>query len=396
MKVCMGLVLVAGAFLSSTIAYAADENFDVYVFTGSTYDDNVYRLPDSAAALVQNGTTKLDDVRTTFGVGGLVNIPVSRQRFVVDAVLRRTQFNRFNELDNTNGRFLGEWRWAYASRATGTLGYSYEQRIADFFELRTRTRDTLTDQSFYGRANIPIHPRWSVVVGADAANISHSERPFLDRDQVTVLGELLFETRGQTFVGLSLQERTGKFDVTENVATVGAVNNDFDETAINAVLRWDATDKSRFSGSLGRTKRDSNNEAGGDFSGTTGNAEYRRIISSKTLIDFELYRRTALIPEIASLVVTRGVAVEPRWKISSRLSFLGRIGYEERDFQGERFVLGGNERSDELLILRAGLSYTLNRALTLDVGLGHQTRSSNVDIADFDQNEISAGIRFRI
>ena len=395
-----GLVLVGATIVLTVSANAADENFEVYVFTDVTYEDNVFRVTDSAAALAQNGTSARDDVRTTFGVGTDILIPVSRQRFAVDAELRRTQFNRFNELDNNNGRFTGEWLWAYASRANGTLGYDYERRNADFFELQAGTRDTLTNQRFYGEARVPIHRRWTAVVGASATNITFSERPFLDRDSAAVLAELLFRTRAKTSVGVSLQERSTKFDDTENVAMLGAVNNDFDETVVNAVLRWDVTGKSRFSGALGRTTRNAADESSGDFSGTTGSAEYRHIFSGKTSVGFELYRRTALlgvaVEEVASLVVVDGLAIEPRWEISPKLSFNSRVSYEEFDFQGARFVVDGSGRSDELLALRARLSYRLNRALTFNVGLSHSNRSSNVDNAEFDRNGLSAGIRFNI
>lgn len=388
------------AIFTSLSAQAADENFDVYVFSDAKYDDNVFRVADSAEAFVQNGTTTQDDISLTYGVGANVRIPVSRQQFNVDAELRRTSFDRFSQLDNNNGQLTGEWLWAYASRASGTFSYDYERRIADFFVLQTRTQDTLVNQRFYGDARIPIHPRWTAVVGADASNISFSERPFLDHDSATILTELLFQTRAKTFVGVSWVERATRFDSTEDAAVFGAIDNDFDETTVNAVLRWDATDKSRFSGALGRTTRSADDENSGDFSGTTGSAEYRHVVSGKTSVDFELYRRTRLLGafanEVASLVVTDGIAIEPRWNISPKLRFDGRISYEEFDFQGARFVFNGSERADELLSLRARLSYSLNRALTLSVGLGHQSRDSNVDNIEFDQNELNAGIRFRI
>ncbi len=382
----VGLTCISAAILSSVTVNAADENFDVYVFTDATYDDNVFRVANSAEALAQSGTTTRSDIETTFGVGANVKIPVSRQQFNVDAELRRTLFNRFDQLDNNNGELKGEWQWAYASRASGTLGYEYERGLTDFFEFQSASRDTIVDQNFYGSAKIPVHPRWTVVLGSNARDVDYDERPELDRDTTAIYAEALFQTRARTFVGVRLQESETEFD------NNGLVNNDFDESNYSVVVRWNVTGKSRFAGSLGRTERDPSNAASGDFSGGTGQVEYRRIISGKTHVDFKLFRQTSLVDEIASLVVAEGAAVEPQWKISPKLTFRGELRYEERDFRG----LTNSGRSDDLLSLRARLAYKLSRALTLNLGLGYQTRDSNVDDSEFDQTELSAGIRFTI
>lgn len=385
---------LCGALLPCIAAFAADENFDVYVLADVAYDDNVFRLADSAEALAQTGSTTQDDIRTTYGVGGSILIPVSRQEFSADAELRRTVFDRFSQLDNNNGQFNGQWNWTIASRANGVLGYDYDRSLTNFFELQDQLRDTVTNQAAYLNANVPVHPRWTLVAGGESRDLSYSERDFLDHNQVALYGEALFQTRGKTFVGLRLQENYVRFDASEDVATVGAVDNDFDETVTGGVVRWEATGKSRFTGILGHTRRDADSPLSGDFSGTTGRAEYRRIISGKTHIDFAAYRETSVRAEVASLAVQRGLAVIPLWNISPKLSLRGHVAYEEVDFSGAGFTVNGAQRMDEVLTLRAGLDYRLNRALTLQFGIGHQTRDSNQDNAEFDQNDVNAGLRF--
>ena len=165
------LVLGLLCFVHLSIASAADENFDVYVFADVTYDDNVFRVANDAEALTQTGSTTQDDIETTFGVGVDLRIPVSRQQFNFDAELRRTRFDRFDQLNNNNGRLSGEWEWAFASRASGNLGYVYEQELTEFFEFTEAVEDTEENQNFFVSARVPIHPRWTVIVGGDFASV---------------------------------------------------------------------------------------------------------------------------------------------------------------------------------------------------------------------------------
>lgn len=384
----LAIVLAGIATLASFSVSAADENFDVYVFADAKYDDNVFRVANAAEAFAQNGSTTRDDISTTFGVGAKAKIPVSRQQFNFDAELRRTIFNRFSQLNNNNGEFKGEWEWAYASRVSGTLGYEYERDLTDFFELQSAIRDTTINQNFFGSVKFPIRPRWTLVIGGDVGAVSFDARPFLDRDQTSVFGEVLFQTRAKTFVGLRLRESDAEFD--SNLA----VNNDFSETEVSAVFRYEASDKSRLSVSLGRTDRDAEDPLSGDFSGATGRVEYRRVVSGKTAVTVALFRQASLVDEIASLVVTDGISIRPVWEISSRLRFNGNISYEERDFGGAGFVV--SERADDLLGLSAGFSYKLNRAFTFNVGLRNRSRGSSNDGSEFDQTEFTAGVRFNI
>lgn len=367
-------------------ANAADENFDVYVFADAKYDDNVFRVANDAEALAQNGTTTQGDIELTYGVGANVKIPVSRQQFNVDAELRRTQFDRFDQLDNNNGEITGEWEWSYASRASGELGYKYERALTDFFELQQAVDDTEVEQDIYGRASIPIHPRWTVVLGASLADVSFDERPELDREENSYYGELLFKTRVKTFVGLRIRESETEFD--SNATAI----EDFEESEASLVVRYESTSKSRISASLGRTEREpEGNTTNQDFTGTTGRISYLYILSGKTEIDFEVFRETTQLNEVTGLVVSRGASIEPKWKISPRTTFRGLLAYEERDFEDTLPV-----RSDELFTLSARVVYKLNRALSLDIGGRFRSRDSNVDLSEFDQSEISAGLRFRI
>ena len=387
MKVWVRGILIGLMVVFSPLSNAADENFDVYVFANTTYDDNVFRIANSAEALAQNGTTTQDDIEITYGVGANIKIPVSRQQFNFDAELRRTNFDRFSQLNNNNGRFDGEWQWALASRASGTLGYKYERRLTDFFEFQSAIRDTEVDQNFYGRANIPVHRRWTLVVGAESQDVSFSERQFLDRDTATISGEVLFETRAKTFVGVRVRESATEFD--DNFVA----SNDFDESEYGIVVRWDASGHSRFSGSLSRTDRDPDNPASGDFSGGTWDLDYRRFISGKTYVDFSVFRETTLLNEVAGLVVSKGAEVIPLWNISPKLSFRGQLRYEQRDF--EAAVLNSG-RSDDLLTIAARFNYRLNRAFSLNLGVSNRSRSSNIDNTEFDQTELSVGLRLNI
>lgn len=387
-KLFTSLVLV---YLAYQPAQAADENFDVYVFSNIKYDDNVFRVANQQEAIAQTGGSQEDDIEVTAGVGANVKIPISRQQFSVDAELRRSQFDRFDQLDNNNGEIKGVWDWVYASRASGVVSYEYEESLTDFFELQDSARDTEADQNFSASANIPVHPRWTVGVGGNLRDVSFDERSFLDRSEEGFYGELVFKTRAKVFVGVRYQETDTEFD--SNTSS----NSDFQESEVSALARYQSTGKSSFALRIGRTDRDSEiSGSGQDFNGTTGQLTYTYLFGGKSSLDLELFRDTSQLNEVVGLVVTEGISFIPKWQISPKTTFRGRVAYEERDFENVNLPGTGNIRSDELFTLAARVSYKLNRALSLNLDARFRDRGSNLELSEFDQAEISAGVNFRL
>ncbi len=384
MDLLIKIIFAVSLVMFAVPTMAADEDVETYVFADIEFDDNVFRVSGSEEAQEQLNESSQSDTIAIIGVGTKIRLPISRQQLNIDAEINRIQYDRFDDLNSTNGRFHSEWEWVYGRSISGDVGYRFDRRVSDFFEPAGVEGDTVETQTLFSSTTIPLHRRWDFVFGGNLVDQEFEERTQLDRETLQVYGEFLFRTRGKTFIGLGLVQTEGDFDTDQN--------SDFDQTDINLLVRRDISDKSRVSLSVGRSERDPDDPQSGEFSGTIWEADYRYGLSGKTFIDFRAFRETQLIVEVNNLVISQGIDIEPQWRISPRLTLSGLIGFQEREFEG-----GSNSsRDDDLTRLRTNVNYRLSRALTLNFSLNYSTRDSNDENAEFDRTAARLGLRFTI
>ncbi len=392
-------VLVLSVLISAANSVlAAEENADVYAFSDVSRVSNLFRVSDDVEALNVLGTTNRDDTITTFGVGGHLKIPVSRQRYTVEGELRRANYSRFDQLNNANGEIKAIWDWQAGSLWSGQLGYDYREAIADFTEFQQQAKDTKKRNRAYFSGTFHFHPRWWATVGLTTFDTSFDRRPNLGRRESSVSGELLFATRAGTRVGVNVTRINADLDRLESIGGGTFVNNDYDENTISAVAIWDVTGISTLRASLGRTERNHDQVRERDFSGATGRISYKRQVSGKTDIDLSLYRQTTTRDEISSLVLTRGISIEPKWRITPKLTFSGKVLYEERDFEGSASdaLNASTIRADEVTSFRGKLNYQFRRKISFFLNLQNENRDSSQANSEYDFNSIEAGARIRL
>lgn len=395
-------VLVLFVFISTlNSVLAAEENADVYAFSKLSRVSNLFRLADDTEALNVLGTTNRDDTLTTIGVGGHLKIPVSRQRYTIAGELRRTNYNSFDQLDNSNGEIKAIWDWQVGSLWSGQLGYDYREAISDFTEFQQQVKDTQKRNRAYFSGTFHFHPRWWATVGLDTFDTSFDRRSTLDRRESSVFGEVLFATRADTRVGISVRETNGDLNALEDIdpgASTQFINNDYDESVINAVAIWEVSGISTLRAELGRTKRDHDQVSGRDFSGVTGRVAYQRQVSGKTDVEISVFRGTTTRDEVSSLVVTQGFSIKPQWRITPKLRFDGTLSYEEGDFEGSASdaVNFNAVRRDEVARFRGSLNYQFKRKISFFVGINNESRDSNQANAEFDFYSVDVGARIRL
>ncbi len=395
-------VLVLFVFIGvANPVIAVEENADVYAFSNVSRVDNLFRLADDTEALNVLGTTNRDDTLTTIGVGGHLKIPVSRQRYTIEGELRRTSYSRFDQLNNSNGEIKAAWDWQVGSLWSGQLGYDYREAISDFTEFQQQVKDTQKRNRAYFSGTFHFHPRWWATVGLDTFDTSFDRRSTLDRRESSVFGEVLFATRADTRVGISIRETSGDIDALEDIGPgVGAqfVSNDYDESTINAIAIWEVSGISTLRAELGRTERDHDQVGERDFNGATGSVTYQRQVSGKTDVDISVFRRTTTRDEISSLVVTQGFSINPKWRITPKLRFDGVLSYEEGDFEGSALDAANfnTVRKDEVTTFRGRLNYQFKRKISFFVGFSNESRDSNEANTEFDFYAVDVGARIRL
>jgi exopolysaccharide biosynthesis operon protein EpsL len=371
-------------------------------------DNNLFRLSDAANAPALIGSTERSDTITRVGLGLRAEIPVSLQRFIIDAHVDDFKYDRFSLLNNVSHRVNAAWQWQIGSRWRGDLGYDQSRFLAGFGELQTIVRDVIDDKRGYASAGYLLTPRWRIHGALDAREFKHSDptRQNLNLSSDTVMIGVDYFTPLNNTIGL--QYSTTKGDVA-NPLVVGAllVNNDYKENSLSGVVHYVVTGRSTLDARLGYTKREHEQFPQRDFKGATARLGYDWTVTGRVLLNFQAWRETQgygftttalqnLQDTSASYVVATGFSVGPHWAFSEKVVLQARYTDEKRDYKGDpgTALIGATSRNDTFRGLALAAGYTPIRNLQLSLGFETGKRTSNVALRDYDYTAVSATGRF--
>lgn len=369
---------------------------------GIYHDDNIFRLSDSA---VVPGVTERSDTIYRVGLGLRADIPVSRQRLLLDANIDNYTFDHNSLLDHVAYRAGAAWRWQVGSRLSGDLGYSRRRFLGDLGEIQAPLKDLVTEDRTYARAGFMVTPRWRVRGAADWFKWEHgaASRDVLDLRVASATVGLDYVTPARNSVGGQLKYSHGDYPNRQAVAG-GTVANSYDEYETSAVLHWILTGKTVFDARIGYTKREHDEVPARDFDGATGRLSLDWAAGAKTLINASAWREIRSVEEAgtleqaaASYVLSTGVSIGPAWAPTSKLVFQAKAVHEKREYQGDpdpAFV-GLPHREDTFKGIRLSAGYTPRRSLQFSLSLDHGERDSNRLLRDYDYNLLSANARFQ-
>lgn len=386
--------------------------FNFIVGQTVTYDDNLFRLSDSADTRAILGTSQRSDtVSTTYG-GLTFDKLVSRQKLHADVIWNMNRFSRFSELDYNGMRAKALWDWQFGNYLKGTLGYDRNRKLIDFGNLtpgdRGRVRDINTFERIYGSADWWFHPNYSVGAGYSHVSSSYSSElrraSEYDADAVELNGKFQPKTGNQ--IGLSLRRTNGRYPNRELAvdpvtgAVVATVDNSFEQTDSEVNGDWRLTGQSRVFGRLGYTTRKHDQLGQRDFSGVTARLNYNWAFEGKTEVNVILRREIGAVEDIdASYVLTEGVTLNPIWHATAKITLSARYDWAKRRYEGDPFeVLGGAStlslRKDTVNSVGATALYRPLRSLEIGLTLRHERRTSSRALADYDATLGSLSARF--
>jgi len=110
----LGLTPVAGADLPNSGI------FRPYIADHLVYDDNLFRLANwvNPNTVLGPGMSKWDVVNQ-FTAGGHIDIPVSRQTFLLNLRLDDNRFANNKDLDNLSTDDMANWKWKLGRTLSG-------------------------------------------------------------------------------------------------------------------------------------------------------------------------------------------------------------------------------------------------------------------------------------
>jgi exopolysaccharide biosynthesis operon protein EpsL len=365
------------------------------VFGGIDRDSNPFRLSDSQNSLTTLGAASRSDTVRHGGIGLRGDIPISRQKIVIDLRAETFDYNRFNILDNTSYSAAGTWKWAAGPKWSGDVGYSRRRFLSNLGEIQAPLKDMIDEDHAFVNAGYMLTPRWKVRGGLDWLNWEHDEptRNVLDARISSGTVGLDYVTPQGNATGAQFKYSTGEYP---NQA--GALDNSFKEYESSLVAYWAVTGKSTLNARLGYTVRRHDQLTQRDFDGATGRMSYDWFFASKTLLNLALYRELRSSEDItASYVLVDGWSIGPAWAPTSKLIFQAKYLREDRDYRGDPgfIISGGPQRQDTFRGVNLSAGYSPRRNVRLSLAVEKGERDSNTLFRDYDYTAVSGNAKVR-
>ncbi|HEX7052534.1 MAG TPA: hypothetical protein VF211_01205 [Burkholderiales bacterium] len=362
---------------------------EYWVQAGAMVDSNILRRTEGSPT----------ETVGRVGVGGRKDTYIyGRQMLRLEGRLDGYLYNRFDDLSNVGYGASGEWHWALGGDLSGVLGISRRRYQRDLAQLQRATRDMITETRYLANAAYAIGPSLRVRGALDRVDFDTSASDLELRTTGGLLG-VDYVTPLGNYVGLEYRRANGDAPISERIDPLGVfVDNSFEEQTV-ALRTGYIGAFLRLTGDIGRTRRTYSDLPGRDFEGTTWRVRADWLVTAKTVLGFETYRRPASIIDIAtSHVVARGVAFGPGWAPTAKLNFSARIMRERQEFSGDPGTALAPDvfplRLEIIRNVRLGAYWEYTRQIHWQFAIDHGSRESNVLDRDFDYNAFIANVRY--
>jgi hypothetical protein len=283
-RACRITVLVLVNFCATGVAYG-QSTFLPYGSTQYEYNNNVFALPNSSAAVSANGDPRLGDSDLRTIAGFEEDYILARQRFYSTIEGRYIDYDHFSYLNHSEYLVKLGLDWKLLSAYDGTFQASQEQSMAPFANRDTQTQLALdVDKNVVGKFNFRITPVWRLETSLiyDDLKAPIQNYPDYTLKQTTSHVAVKYLGVSNFTYGVAADYLDGKY---QNAPIQGT----FNQTNVNLTMTYQASGLSSFTGAIGHTQRDQG-QGQGSLSEITGELGYTRRLTGKTSISVDYTR----------------------------------------------------------------------------------------------------------
>lgn len=392
---CRVLAVALWALLGSGAAAAADtggeaeteEGFRVDLGQSLRWDDNLFRLPDGQRPA--DGGARSDRLsQTSLGLRFDHRYSLQRVGAALSVVDRR--YAEHADQDSTTVDGTLRWNWAVGSLWSGNLGLLQREAPRSFADTLRRERSINTLRRLGGDAEYRWHPSWSAVLGAaqTASRYSDSESSASEYDETAIEVGAGFRPRSGNRLDLVVRHADGSYP---NRSPSDSIDSGYQQRDLRLRGDWQISGLSRLSGYAGVTRRTYPHADQLDFTGATGRLVFDWAPTGKLALRTTLRREIGSEDEVIdNFVVTRGIALEPRWLVTDKVTLRGNVEWLQRDLGQTSPSAQGDNRTRSYGL---GLIYQPLRRATITASVQHSARSASDPLFKYSDRVFGLDLR---
>jgi exopolysaccharide biosynthesis operon protein EpsL len=368
----------------------ADEQdvFNFSVGAGATFEDNLFRLPDSANTFQSLGKSRRSDRILTTNVGIKIDKPYSLQRFQVDLNVIDNNYDTYSYLDYTAFNYRAAWLWQLTPNIKGTLSADQQQVLNSFSEFRdfdnelNRRRSIQTNENRIFDVDATVGGGWHLLGGISELRSRNSVTFDATGDFIQTGANvgLKYVTPSENSITLLQRAYNGDYQG-RRADALTQLDSGFKQRETEALLQWRLTGKSLIDAKIGYVDREHDNFSSRDYDGMTGRLAYNWQPTGKLGVITSLSRNIYSFQQaVNSYYVADTFAITPIWQLTPKTSLKMRYDFSRRDYRGTVISIP-EHRKDNVQSFMLSADWQAMRTLTVTGVLRHEKRNSSFNQA---------------
>ena len=342
-----------------------------------------------------------DTVSTTSLVGGL-DLPVGRQRFFARASFGHVRYGDQSQLNHDGYSLAMGVNWETAGNLSGSVSFDSSRTLAEFTPagLNSVSSNNLT-KTDGGRVTVRLGAitRLTFEAGAAVRRTRFDNPNYISRnvDINEISGGVRYRPEGALVLGLGLRATRGEYPNLRKPQTGGFRSEGFNKDNIDLTAEWPISGASRLDGRLSIGKDRYDTLAARDFSGVTGEVNWRWQPTGRSALTTSFTRRSGddtglalgpgLIPyATAANQVSNTLSVTGEYDLTGKIKARGGVSYTDGTFVNLLAAAGTGTGSEKVSALTLGLAWEASRAIRAGCDFSTRSRSVKTGAGGFDSN----------
>jgi hypothetical protein len=402
----LSMLLTLAAGHQAATAQASDPNpYYIGVSQGFTHDSNVGRTAGSVSSA--------SDTISSTGLTAGINQPFGRQRLRVDASVSSNHYANSSNLNNTGYGLNAALDWSTIERLSGTLRYSNNQGLANFYSPLNPVlidRNIQKTQEFAASALLG-----GVTILSFTADLSHRE---LSNSAATYQAQEYSQNAGSVGVryrfsgaldaGVALRMTRGSYP---NFPALGGgtQTDDLNRRDIDLTSSWTPTGLTSVNGRISLSRQTHSAAASRDFSGVTGSLTVQHKPAGRLSYTASLSRDTGTENSFFTTVGANGSVISlandssqiaTQFTLGANYDVTAKIqanaSVRVQTLQVGTSGLGSNG-TDTVSGFGLGLTYNPVRNLIIAASVGTERRSTSSALSnDYRTNTVGVSARYTL